>query len=245
MKDISLVLPIFFLFFSLENLCCVHESENDIKAELCKYYVAYFESETEIKYFNRLKGVDDLESEVILGDLMKLELITDNYRIARYPNKFLDFEIYLVYPNSPHAKPYKLGIDAQLKFFKFGGFVEDTHLQGDTSSFLKFNDELDLSGLNLFQENRKTVDQFIADWIQLTRYDGAPNFFKLISNNFKIIDRNILGECKTVEYQGSVYESEMSFAVYKIWQYELQYQGKYSLKAISEDKEKATSEIFK
>ena len=101
-------------------------------AELCRYYVAYFEYEITILYFsNWLRrgvsvNVEETPDDMIHQDrpgtvneaLTKLETLSfptldriKDYRCELQPRKFMGIDVYLAYsPYSPESPPYKLGI---------------------------------------------------------------------------------------------------------------------------------------
>ncbi|MYG17706.1 MAG: hypothetical protein F4207_14980 [Gemmatimonadetes bacterium] len=126
-------------------------------AELCRYYVAYFEYETTILYYGNwlVRGVsvnveeapDDKiqldRPESVKEALTKLAMLwfptldrIKDYRCELQPRKFMvGIDVYLAYsPSSPESYPYKLGI----REGRFAGELEFLNPEG-IYHFIKFN----------------------------------------------------------------------------------------------------------
>lgn len=234
-------------------------------AQLCKHYVAYFETDLKIRYlkdwsqrnFPDLQKWFDNKEEIpnrkqIREDL-SIKIDTLSFRgqddISLYSaevtdRKFLNLDICIVYPPDRHSRPYKLGVvgagpNLAVHFFNLSGFSERIRFQDDNDTYKSYDDELDLtvhryldgSGFTLVHfvwsevyyslvdfplKNDRRIEEFVADWIQLTRYDGHPLGFKLLSSEYGFVDGDLVGTCRTEEL-----ESESARKVYKEWKFEI------------------------
>ena len=195
------------------------------------------------------------------------------YGVEQSGEKFLKLDVCHVYSPTFPAHPYKLGSikvrgSDGILFVRFSGFSERIHFEDDSSEFRSYNDDLDFtviehldgSGFTLFWyieivytmndfslDDRSRIDDFVADWIQLTRYSGRPGDFKLISNEFDLIDGALVGNCRTAEPDRSSTENS-SVAVkewsYKISGFQLFNREKPSLELVSQTTSEDTSGIL-
>ena len=227
------------LFFYTPSICSVHDLS---MAELCKYFVAYFELDTRLNYYERLHIADESSFQSLFFPKMDATLIRDNYSVSKLPRKFLQFDVYLVYTNTMHAPPYKIGIDASLNFIRLAGFEERNHISGDTSAFLSYNDKVEFYGLDLFKKQKREIDYFIGELIQLTRYKSHPIFFKLLNNKYRVVEKDIRGNCETVEVENP--DSDGSKVLIKKWQYRIPYTGKPSIDILEQKRVENSAKFF-
>lgn len=209
-----------------------------VKAQLCRFYVAYFDMEQRTNYLERLLQIrlPDVYWEGPHPYYMFSNYLTDpnqvhefNFRVMKYQRRFLDYDVFFIYPSTTHALPYKLGINDQIEFVKFYGFGEKVHISGDPSEFLSYDDGLSFNSMDIPSVDDTKLLEFIYDWIQLTQFDDHPNFIKLLSNEFTLIDQEVLGSCVTIELKQSYYNQDTS-VVYKEWKYKIPKKGQPVLK---------------
>lgn len=209
-----------------------------VKAQLCRFYVAYFDMEQQTNYFERLllarlpdviwEGPHPYSTFKSYHDDPN-RVHEFNFRVMKYQRRFLDYDVFFVYPSTTHALPYKLGINDQFEFVRFYGFGENVHTSGDTSAFLSYDDGLSFNSKDIPAVDDTKVSEFIYDWIQLTQFDDHPNFFKLLSNEHTMIDHDVLGSCVTAELRYSYY-NQVTSVVYKEWKYKIPKKGQPVLK---------------
>ena len=232
-----------FLLFMTGLLVLADENRQSpsetVKAQLCRFYVAYFNLEQQTNYYERLllARLPDMNWEGPHPYLMFLsEYHRDpdnvhefNFTVKKYQRRFLDYDVFFIYPSTTHALPYKLGINDQFEFVRFRGFIEDSHISGDTSAFLSYDDGLSFNSTDIPAGDNTIVSEFIYDWIQLTQFADHPDFIKLLSNEYTLIDQDVLGSCVTVELKQSYYGQESS-VVHKEWKYKIPKKGQPVLK---------------
>ena len=264
-------------------------------AALCKYHVIYFEIGTNISYFEnwlernppnkqeweykqsnesfRTRLSNDARERferLSTGGLDQVNL----YTVEKPNRRFFDMEVYVVYPPSENAIPYKMGIfryrsEMYVLFVRFSGFTERIHFKDDVAPYKSYNDELDITVVEYDSDSKFALvwaydalstalddfstgnpaefDEFVKDWIQLTRYSGRPGDFKLLSNEFDLIDGALVGNCRTAELDRSS-NQDSSVAVkewsYKISGFQLFNREKPSLKLVSQTTSEDTSGIL-
>ncbi len=237
-------------------------------AELCRYYVAYFEYETAIlklrNWFKRDESVNAKEKHnnniqedrpgSINEALTKLESLSfptldriKDYRCELQQRKFIGIDVYMAYPpDSPESYPYKLGIIARdygpafeeldlgkhFAFLKLNGFEERIHSPDDTTAYVSYNDQLQYPKLeHVPKQSRESVDEFVADWIQLTQYKGHPRDFRLLSNEYELTDDTLVGRCETEELDMGTGHDTMY--LHKEWTYEIGNRDSPKLRTVS------------
>ena len=222
-------------------------------AEICIYYVAYFETWSKIRYYSgRIDYTTDSEKELWWHDdtdrapliedvLSRLKLLSirklanfSGYKSERLPRRFLGLDVFLVYPPSLESHPYKVGIresvfkdkeellqiDGFFRFSKLNGFEERFHFPDYTTEFVSYNDPLEYVRLDQVPtQSRSSIDEFVTDWIQLTKYKGHPLDFKLLLNEYELTDDTLVGRCETVELDMGSDQDTMY--LHKEWTYEI------------------------
>ena len=236
-------------------------------AALCKYHVIYCEIGTNISYYKnwlernppnkqewRYKQSNDSHRTRMFNDaLERFEKLSSGgldqvnlYTVEKPTRRFLDMEVYVVYPPSENALPYKMGIfrygtEDDVMFVSLSGFNERIHFKDDVAPYKSYNDELDITvveydseskfalvwaydalstALDDFStENPAEFDEFVNDWIQLTRYGGRPLDFKLLSNEFELISGELIGKCRTAELDHRT--SQQTRVIIKEWSYNI------------------------
>ncbi len=208
-----------------------------VKAQLCRFYVAYFNMEQGTNYYERLllARLPDMHWEgphpyfmLSINNRDPDNVHEFNFTVMKYQRRFLDYDVFFIYPSTTHALPYKLGINDQFEFVRFRGFIENSHISSDTSAFLSYDDGFSFNSTDIPTGDHTRVSEFIYDWIQLTQFDDHPNFIKLLSNEYTLIDQDVLGSCVTVELKQS-YDVQ-GVMIYKEWKYKIPEYGQPVLK---------------
>lgn len=248
-----LLLSTGLLFYSIEDKQSPSETE---KAQLCRFYVANFNLEQQLNYVRqRLLALstesnqEGLHPHVVFnksgpdvhpGDPKHINLFT--FRVYKYQRKFLDYDVFLIYPSTTHALPYKLGLDDEYNFVRLWGFYASSHTTGDSTAFHYFDDGLSFNSTDLPIGNETAMSEFVYDWIQLTQFYDSPWFFKLRSNEYTLIDEDVLGSCTTVEKRSS-FISRDTRVVYRDWKYKIPKSGQPVLK-LHEQREDSDRSVF-
>ena len=248
-----LLLSTGLLFFSVEDKQSPSETE---KAQLCRFYVANFNFEQQLNYVKqRLLALstrsnqegphphvvfNEFESEFYHIDPKHINLF--NFRVYKYQRRFLDYDVFLIYPSTTHALPYKLGLDDQFNFVRLWGFYARSYTAGDSTVYHYFDDGLSFNSTDLPISNETAMSEFVYDWIQLTQFYDSPWFFKMRSNEYTLIDEDVLGSCTTVETRYS-FISRDTRVVYRDWKYKIPKNGQPVLK-LHEQREDSDSSVF-
>lgn len=194
------------------------------------------ESETEQWWHSdtdRAAWIGDMIDRIELLSIPKMADKTD-YKSEKLPRKLLYFDVYLIYPPNSVSAPYKLGImesnfrdpegrldlDGLFRFFRFNGFSDIIRFPDDSSQSESYNESLDFLRLNhLTEYNSYSIDEFVADWIQLIQYEGHPRDFELLSNEYKLTEDRLAGRCRTLELDRRPGQNPVS--VQREWTYEI------------------------
>ncbi|MXZ75571.1 MAG: hypothetical protein F4207_11085 [Gemmatimonadetes bacterium] len=205
-----------------------------------RYYTGRVDNTTDSK--NELWWNADTDRDPLIEDMLsRLKFLSirklaniSGYKSERLPRRFLGLDVFLVYPPSRDSNPYKLGIresffsdndgllqiDGFFRFSRLNGFELGIHLPGDTTEFVSYNDPLEYVRLDqVLTHNRSSIDEFVTDWIQLSQYKGHPRDFKLILNEYELIDDTLVGQCETVELD--MESGQDALYLHKVWTYEI------------------------
>ncbi len=217
-----------------------------------RYYTGRIDDTTDS--VNELWWHDDTDQAPLIEEMLsRLKFLSirqlsnfSGYRSERLPRRFLGLDIFLVYPPSLESDPYKLGIresvfkdkdgllqiEGLFQFSRLNGFQERIHFPDDTTEFKSYNDSLEYVRLDhISTQSRSSIDEFVTDWIQLTKYKGRPRDFRLLSNEYELTDSTLVGRCETIELDmGS---DQHTMYLHKEWTYEISSSVSPKLKTVS------------
>ncbi|MCK6544194.1 hypothetical protein L6Q79_16115 [bacterium] len=142
-----------YLSFIGPVLLCQAYTQAPERAELAKMYVAYFESVTRQKCFE--KGDSSLRLKRI-ERVISPQTVKSHYLVQRDDRRFLNMDIYKVFFPSSHSYPYVVGIDDSLRIYRLSGFAYHCWSDFD-DSYNALNDSIPITTANMNHESLKDV----------------------------------------------------------------------------------------
>ncbi len=227
-----------------------------MKAQVARHYVAFFEFETSVGYKKRTlmdssKYADWDRPDMYKALIHEISAPIDhenihvfNYPTERLTRRFLTYDVFLVYRfTTSQPRRYKVGIDDQFNIIRIHGFYEgDFRVGSHAMDSFSYDDGLEFSSKDVPAGDPDKFGEFVSDWIQLTQHDDHPNFFRILSNEYMLEDRDVLGSCATAELRhGPLIEEAV---IYKLWKYKIPNEGTPVLKELSRQVRNDLSELF-